>query len=81
MLFTDETFLRSCHIRRMAEAAFKIIAQSDHTFEVRMTTADGRLKTITGFASEHEAAAWVEQTKRALHDPRVRYPTKYDGHC
>jgi hypothetical protein len=56
----------------MAVPTFKLVRQADHSFSVNLKTAEGRLKTIDGFDSEHEANAWIEQTKRMFYetDPR-----------
>ena len=60
----------------MATATFQISPQSDGSFNVAMTTAGGQLRTITGFGSEHEAAAWVVQTQRLLQQSDPRAPTQ-----
>ena len=59
----------------MATATFQISPQSDGSFNVVMTTAGGQLRTITGFGSEHEAAAWIVQTQRLLQQSDARAPT------
>ena len=66
----------------MAYPFFQVIPQPDHSFNVRLTTADGRLKTITGVGSEHEAAAWGAQTVRMLHerDPSFVLPSRNKSH-
>lgn len=66
----------------MAHPAFEIVQQPDKTFDVILTAADGRLKTVGGFGSEHEATAWIVQTERALYDadPRLRIQTRDKGH-
>ena len=65
-------------LRVMASPLFQIVQQRDHTFSVNLTKADGRLNTIAGFGSEHEAAAWIVQTERLLQgtDPRFRLPSR-----
>ena len=50
----------------MTHPVFRLIWESDHTFSVSLKTPQGRLKTIPGFASEHEARAWIVQTQRLL---------------
>ena len=62
----------------MATPVFQVIPQRNHSFNVDLTTADGRRKTMTGFVSEHEAAAWIVQTTRILQeiDPRFRLPPR-----
>jgi hypothetical protein len=62
----------------MATATFQISPQSDGSFNVAMTTASGQLRPITGFGSEHEAAAWIVQTQRLLQqsDPRASTPSR-----
>jgi hypothetical protein len=62
----------------MATATFQISPQSDGSFNVAMTTTSGQLRTITGFGSEQEAAAWIVQTRRLLQqsDPRVPTPSR-----
>jgi hypothetical protein len=66
----------------MTSPRFQIVQQRDHTFNVNLTKEDGRLKTIAGFGSEHEAAAWVVQTERMLQqtDPRFRVPSREKSH-
>jgi hypothetical protein len=56
----------------MAIATFHSSPQRDGSVNVEMTTAGGQLRTIPGFRSEHEAAAWIVQTERLLQqaDPR-----------
>jgi hypothetical protein len=57
----------------MAIATFQLSPQGDGSFNVEMTTAGGQFRTIPGFSSEHEAAAWIVQTQRLLQqaNPRV----------
>lgn len=47
---------------------FQVVRKKDRSFDVKLTTPMGQLKTIAGFGSEHEAAAWVIQMERALHE-------------
>lgn len=67
---------------RMAHPTFQIVPQPNHTFSVNLTTLGGRLKAIAGFDSEHEAAAWIVQTERTLHDanPRFRILSRDKGY-
>ena len=58
----------------MASPRFQVARQPNHSFNVNLTTADGRLKTIPGFGSEHEAAAWIVQTERMLQDTDPALP-------
>jgi hypothetical protein len=62
----------------MAIATFQVSPHGDGSFNVEMTTAGGQLRTIPGFGSEHEAAAWIVQTQRLLQqaDPRTNTPTR-----
>ena len=55
-------------------ATFRTSSCRDGSFSVEMTTAGGQLRTIPGFRSEHEAAAWIVQAERLLQqaDPRFR---------
>jgi hypothetical protein len=66
----------------MASPWFQVTRQPNHSFNVNLTTADGHLKTIPGFSSEHEAAAWIVQTERMLKDtdPRFRQPPRSKRH-
>jgi hypothetical protein len=50
----------------MATATFQVSPQGDGSFNGEMTTAGGQSRTIPGFSSEHEAAAWIVQTQRLL---------------
>ena len=72
---------RPCAILvRMAVPNFKLVQQPDRSFSVSLQTAEGRLRTIDGFNSEHEAQAWVVQTKRMFYeiDPLSRPPSRPD---
>jgi hypothetical protein len=62
----------------MAIATFQLSPQGDGSFNVEMTTAGGQFRTIPGFGSEHEAAAWIVQTQRLLQqaDPRFNTPPR-----
>jgi hypothetical protein len=66
----------------MANPLFRVVPQSNHSFNVDLTTEDGRRKTLTGFSSEHEATAWIVQTERVLQgtDPRFRLPPRDKRH-
>jgi hypothetical protein len=66
----------------MASPRFQVIQQADDSFNVNLTTADGRLKTITGFSGEHEATAWGAQTVRLLQqrDPLLVLPSRNKSH-
>jgi hypothetical protein len=66
----------------MTSPGFQIVQQPDNSFNVQLTTAHGRLKTIPGFSSEHEAAAWIVQTQRMLQgtDPRFHLPPRDKSH-
>jgi hypothetical protein len=66
----------------MASPLFQVARQPNHSFNVKLTTTDGRLKIIAGFGSKHEAAAWIVQTERMLQDtdPRFRLPPRNKGH-
>jgi hypothetical protein len=59
-------------------ATFRTSSCRDGSFSVEMTTAGGQLRTIPGFRSEHEAAAWIVQTERLLQqaDPRFHAPPR-----
>jgi hypothetical protein len=50
----------------MAIATFQVSPQGDGSFNVAMTTPGRQLRTIPGFGSEHEPAAWIVQTRRLL---------------
>lgn len=66
----------------MTIPVFQVVEQPNHSFNVNLTAADGRLKTIPGFSSEHEAAAWIVQTERMLQgaEPRFRSAPRDKGH-
>ena len=72
---------RLCHDGHMAAPLFQVIRLPNRSFSVALTSADGRRKTVTGFESEHEAAAWIVQTERILqeNDPRFRLPPRDKG--
>jgi hypothetical protein len=60
----------------MPNATFRSSPQRDGSVNVEMTTGSGQLRTIHGFRSEHEAEAWIVQTRRLLQqaDPRFHTP-------
>jgi hypothetical protein len=59
----------------MAIATFQVSLQGDGSFNVEMTTEGGQSRTIPGFSSEHEAAAWIVQTQRLLQQANPRFNT------
>jgi len=50
----------------MADTAYRVITRTKHRFDVEMARPDGRRKLIEGFASEHEANAWIIQAQRLI---------------
>ena len=58
----------------MASPVFEVVPQRNRTFNVDLTTADGRIKTMTDFGSEHEATAWAIQTMRVLQEVGPWFP-------
>ena len=66
----------------MASPRFQVARQPNHSFNVNLTTVDGRIKIIPGFGSKHEAAAWIVQTQRMLQgtDPRFHLPPRDQSH-
>jgi hypothetical protein len=66
----------------MAAPVFQVVEQPNHSFNVDLTTANGRLKTIRDFGSEHEAAAWIVHTERMLQGigSRFRLTPRDKGH-
>ena len=50
-----------------AEAVYRVVAQEDATFGVEVTIPETSPTTVTSFASEAEAEAWIEG-----HKDRVR---------
>jgi hypothetical protein len=59
---------------------FKVVLHPNNACSVNMTMANGHLKTIDGFGSEHEASAWIVQTERMFFaaDPRL-HPAHREG--
>jgi hypothetical protein len=57
-----------CYIAGMAEISYRVIPGAAGGFDVQMGKPDGPSKTATGFGSEHEADAWIIQTKRMKRD-------------
>jgi hypothetical protein len=52
----------------MVEISYRVIPGAAGGFDVQMGKPDGPSKTATGFGSEHEADAWIIQTKRMKRD-------------
>src|SRR6185437_1617776 len=52
----------------MADNSYCIVPHGKTGFDVEMALPDGRRKTVPGFASEHEANAWIIQAKRMIRD-------------
>jgi hypothetical protein len=50
----------------MADNSYCIVRRGKTGFDVEMATPDGRQKTVPGFASEHEANAWIIQAQRMI---------------
>jgi hypothetical protein len=48
----------------MVDISYRVMPDAVGGFDVQMTKPDGQAKTATGFGSEHEALAWIVQTKR-----------------
>lgn len=52
----------------MVDNSDRVIPRGKSGFDVEMAMSDGRRKSVTGFASEHEANAWIVQAKRMIRD-------------
>ena len=52
----------------MVDNSYCVIPRGKSGFDVEMAWPDGRRKTVPGFASEHEADAWIVQAKRMIRD-------------
>ena len=50
----------------MADISYRVIPRAKHRFDVEMAKSNGTRKVIEGFASEHEANAWIVQTQRMI---------------
>jgi hypothetical protein len=50
----------------MVDTSYRVVPRAKHRFDVEMAKPDGRRKLIEGFASEHEANAWIVQTQRMI---------------
>jgi hypothetical protein len=50
----------------MVDTSFRVIPRRKHRFDVEMAKPSGSRKTIEGFASEHEANAWIVQAQRMI---------------
>jgi|SRR5271165_634605 len=72
MEIADCRFFWGCHRRRyvpccaMVDTSFRVIPRRKHRFDVEMAKPSGSRKTIEGFASEHEANAWIVQAQRMI---------------
>jgi predicted metal-dependent hydrolase len=49
-----------------AEASYKVIAFDDGTFGVEVTIPDSQPTTVTSFASEQDAEAWIGSHQRRV---------------
>jgi hypothetical protein len=56
------------YIIGMVEISYRVIPGAAGGFDVQMGKPNGPSKTATGFGSEHEADAWIIQTKRMKRD-------------
>ena len=52
----------------MVDTSYRVIPGAVGGFDVQMTKPNRQAKTATGFGSEHEALAWIVQTKRMKRD-------------
>lgn len=50
----------------MVEVSYRVIPRAKHRFDVEMAKPSGTRKVIEGFASEHEANAWIVQAQRMI---------------
>ena len=50
----------------MVDTSYRVIPRAKHRFDVEMAKPSGSHKTIEGFASEHEANAWIVQAQRMI---------------
>jgi hypothetical protein len=53
-------------IHPYAEAKYRIITQADSTFGVEVTIPETQPTTVTSFATEAAAEAWIENHKRQV---------------
>jgi hypothetical protein len=49
-----------------AEASYKVIALDDGTFGVEVSIPDSQPTTVTSFASEQDAEAWIGSHQRRV---------------
>lgn len=52
----------------MADNSYRVVPRGKNGFDVEMEKPGGRKTTVPGFRSEHEANAWIVQTKRMIRD-------------
>jgi hypothetical protein len=52
----------------MADNSYRVVPKGKNGFDVEMEKPGGRKTTVPGFRSEHEANAWIVQTKRMIRD-------------
>lgn len=50
----------------MVDTSYRVIPRAKHRFDVEMAKPSGSRTTIEGFASEHEANAWIVQAQRMI---------------
>jgi len=61
--------------------ANQVVQQGDGTFTVHLKTPTGHLRLVPGFASEHEADAWMVQIDRMFlaRDPHSHVTARTKG--
>jgi hypothetical protein len=50
----------------MIDIYYRVIPRAKRRFDVEMAKSNGTRTVIEGFASEHEANAWIVQTQRMI---------------
>jgi hypothetical protein len=50
----------------MVDTSYRVIPRAKHRFDVEMAKPGGSRTTIEGFASEHEANAWIVQAQHMM---------------
>lgn len=55
-----------------AEAVYRVVPQAGSTFGIEVIVADTHPTTVTSFASEADAEAWIANHKQRVQQPMSR---------
>lgn len=58
----------------MTDISYRVVPKGKGGFDVEIERPGGRKQTVPGFASEHEAEAWIVQARRMIRDANPLAP-------